>query len=92
MSNRIRYAKTDNVTVLRSVKAFQHATNNLARFVVFLNLEKLAYKITDELTDEIVNSGESSNLNALKKDAKNALVSLGVEGFEKEERAKRNQG
>jgi hypothetical protein len=91
MSNRIRYTETDKPSILRSVKAFQHPTNNLARFIVFLNLEKLAYKISDELTGEVLTHGEATNLNSLKKVAKNALVDLGVEGFQKEERAKRKQ-
>jgi hypothetical protein len=90
MLNRIRYVKTEKPVVLRSSKSFQHPTNNLARFIVLLNTETNEFKIDDELSGEMIKFGSASSLNMLKKNAKKALVDLGVEGFEKEERKKRS--
>jgi len=88
MSNRIRYAKTDQPYILRSVKDYQHPTNG-GRFYILLNEEKLAFKIYDDVAEMVAVQGTAVSLHKLKIAAKDALVKLGIGGFEKEERVKK---
>lgn len=84
MNTRIRYQKTSQEGVLRSVKKFQHTTNG-ARYVVFIRPESLEYLVVNDVTDIIEVSGRAVNLHQVKIKAKDALKGLGI-SFEGESR------
>lgn len=82
-SSRIRYFKTNQSSVIQSVKTFQHPTNG-ARYKVRINEGELEYHVIEDMSDTVSASGRAANLHQVKIKAKNALQELGIE-FEREE-------
>ena len=88
MSARIRYTKTSQEGLLQSVRKFQHPTNALATYKVFLNLKDNQWLVVDDKTDQTVASGRNTNHQKLKLEVKKALKDLGI-AFSEENRAER---
>jgi len=79
---RIRYMKGHEPNELRSMRRFEG--NQGAIYEVVLNLKEMSYKIRNLRQRTIVRSTEKDSkkppqhLNTLKRQAKNALMSMGV--------------
>lgn len=80
--NRIRYTKNGNR--LESVKTFNHLTNG-ARYKVVLEESSGTWFVLDAEGGTVAAKGQETSLHKVKKAAKTALSSLGIE-FSKEER------
>jgi hypothetical protein len=87
---RIRYAKTSEEHRQKSVKSYQHPTNG-GRFTVRLHLDESKFVVWDEVANMEASSGvvdnDTEDFHYLKKEAKNALVKLGIP-FQDEGRVK----
>lgn len=89
MSNRVRYVSQGDGS-LRSFQTFIHPTNG-GRFVVTINPSSLSFTIRDVVAEMDVITGnverDTTNSSNLKREAKNALMSLGIE-FSSESRVR----
>lgn len=88
--NRISYKNTHNEHELKSTGSFSHPTNG-GRFHILLNTKTMGFKIIDEVAGGVVAKEgyvrpTKSALHKLKIKAKNALIALGIDGFETEKR------
>lgn len=87
MNTRIRYEKSELGKILKSVRNFQ-TIDNLSVSVT-LDLNNMSFIVKNVDTNEVVfNGGDTRNETILKRQAKSALASLGV-NFEPENRAEK---
>ena len=85
MTQRIRYKETEDKNIVVSNKIFTSEKTG-AQYKVFLNLEKVTYKIKNINSENCFYGGENiNNLNVLKRTAKARLEGMGV-NFTDEER------
>lgn len=88
--NRISYKNTHNEHELKSTSSFSHPTNG-GRFHIILDTKEMGFKIIDEMANGMVAKEgwvrpTKSALHKLKIKAKNALLEMGIDGFETEKR------
>lgn len=84
-TQRIRYEKIENNQYVTRDK-FKTKDGNMV--VGFFDAPRKVYKIIDTIKNEVVLSGSATSPHKLKIRIKDALSTLGVEGFRKESREK----
>jgi ketol-acid reductoisomerase len=83
MYQRIKYNETNKKGIFKSAKAFQSSSTQ-AKYFVKIDTNEMTYKVTNISDGSIIKSTSKDNknppqhLNTLKRQAKNALISLGV--------------
>lgn len=95
MAKRIFYRPVSGIEYMhRSIETYNHNTNG-GRFTVFLNTADLTFRIYDETAGLDAATGsvpkDTTTFHKLKIAAKKALIELGVEGLESEQRGPRGK-
>jgi len=80
MAIRIRYQKTPNTDILRSIKNFRIVLDGKARSVyVLLSLNDLTFSILDVTSNELIKKGgDTKNKTVLFRQVKRELEKLGI--------------
>lgn len=77
MSTRIRYERTDDPLILKSVQVFQHPTNG-GRYRVQLNFNDNEFRVLDDASGFIAAFGKVKNRQQMQKHVKFELKKLGI--------------